>query len=86
MEMSFHNPPLDHVKGSCMTANGLACIFPFQHQGKTYDKCVKAGNKSWCATKVHAIERFDWDYCDNVTCSDGGANLNQVLWKSRIDY
>ena len=56
-----------------MTANGLACIFPFQHQGKTYDKCVKAGNKSWCATKVHAIGRFDWDYCDNVTCSDGGA-------------
>ena len=76
MKISFTKNQLYHFTGSCKAANGMACIFPFQYQGKTYDKCAKAGNNGipWCVTKVHAFGRFDWYNCDNVTCTDGGVS------------
>jgi len=50
----------DHGEGS-------VCIFPFQHRGRTYNKCTKAGrSQPWCATSYEGRSKRarSWGYCD----------------------
>ena len=50
------------------------CVFPFKHNGKTYNSCATAidGNGAYCATKVDSngnLVKDNWsrcnEYCDN---------------------
>ncbi len=56
----------------------VECVFPFTHEGTTYDSCTadgSAGGSKWCATKVDAdgnmVENF-WGECDMSTCREDG--------------
>ena len=59
----------------CTTKKGNACVFPFNYQGKSYDKCTSDGqmsNKIWCATTKDSNGYYDdWDYCNVETCTEG---------------
>ena len=50
--------PVEDNKLVCTTVGGpspnLPCIFPFKHNGVTYNSCTTATlGKSWCSTETH---------------------------------
>ena len=50
---------------------GMPCIFPFEYEGKKYEKCTKVqSEKFWCATDVDEDGKYidgskSWGYCEN---------------------
>ncbi|XP_078344241.1 uncharacterized protein LOC144629870 [Oculina patagonica] len=54
-----------------VTGDPSQCVFPFDYDGKTYNKCTYAGGESrpWCAYD-REYSRGRWDYC---VCSEGEA-------------
>ncbi|XP_062381919.1 uncharacterized protein LOC134069825 [Sardina pilchardus] len=52
-------------------ANGAVCVFPFQHKGKWYSKCISIGhNKPWCATTDNYARDKKWGECTVKDNSD----------------
>jgi len=52
--------------------SGTPCVFPFVHEGETYNTCAIQDGKAWCPTKVSAEDNTvvdgHWTFCDcNVT-------------------
>ncbi|XP_078374929.1 epididymal sperm-binding protein 1-like [Oculina patagonica] len=52
--------------GAKVTGDPRNCVFPFNYDGKTYNKCTYAdsgNNYPWCAyDRVYSWLR--WDYCE----------------------
>ena len=49
----------------------MPCIFPFEYEGKKYEKCTKVQSENfWCATDVDEDGKYidgskSWGYCEN---------------------
>ena len=59
---------------ACMTTTGEPCIFPFKHDGISYDSCTTIDDiEDWCAISVKPDESVDErGFClkTNPACSD----------------
>ena len=65
----------------CRTENGQKCIFPFNYEGTTYDKCTSDDNdQPWCAYEVDSsgtLIEDEWGNCDAAcTCPLGWRGEN----------
>jgi len=52
---------------ACVPA-GTPCVFPFVHEGETYNSCAIQDGKAWCPTKVspddNTVVEGHWTFCD----------------------
>ncbi|XP_047145950.1 uncharacterized protein LOC101235957 [Hydra vulgaris] len=50
--------------GDVMTESNNRCKFPFKFEGKLHNKCLKDGDKYWCATDLKSDLTYNsWDNC-----------------------
>merc|ERR1712013_969854 len=52
----FSNCPEDTPDlPSCTAESGASCVFPFRHEGITYDSCASTDllSSAWCSTSTH---------------------------------
>ena len=57
--------------------NAQDCVFPFKHNGKTYQSCATSidGNGPYCATKVDSngnMVKDKWARCNKYCNTDRG--------------
>ncbi|XP_053150803.1 cation-independent mannose-6-phosphate receptor [Hemicordylus capensis] len=51
-----------------VTEMDTPCVFPFQYNGKRYDKCIsEKGERPWCPTTADFKRDRAWGFCANVT-------------------
>ena len=70
---------LDKISNECLGENGEPCIFPFNYQGQTFDKCTtfdaNAG-KAWCAVAVNENgDMSSWKNCIMSSCQGMNAEI-----------
>jgi len=56
----------------------MVCSFPFKHEGKTYNKCIRKGSKTgapWCTVDAKTGK---WGYCNARNCKAAGVELEQT--------
>uniref|UniRef100_A0A8C5SQA2 Insulin like growth factor 2 receptor n=1 Tax=Laticauda laticaudata TaxID=8630 RepID=A0A8C5SQA2_LATLA len=50
-----------------VTEKGELCVFPFQYNGKNYDRCTAEGREHpWCATTDNLGRDQKWGFCVNA--------------------
>ncbi|XP_061480276.1 cation-independent mannose-6-phosphate receptor isoform X2 [Rhineura floridana] len=60
------------------TEMGELCVFPFQYNGRSYDKCIQEGQKQlWCATTDNFERDKKWGFCVN----DNGHRESTIIFK-----
>uniref|UniRef100_A0A8C5WXI9 Insulin like growth factor 2 receptor n=1 Tax=Laticauda laticaudata TaxID=8630 RepID=A0A8C5WXI9_LATLA len=61
-----------------VTEKGELCVFPFQYNGKNYDRCTAEGREHpWCATTDNLGRDQKWGFCVN----EAGQRESTIIFK-----
>ncbi|XP_013921730.1 PREDICTED: cation-independent mannose-6-phosphate receptor [Thamnophis sirtalis] len=61
-----------------VTEKGELCVFPFQYNGKSYDRCIAEGQaRPWCATTDNLGRDQKWGFCVN----EAGQRESTIIFK-----
>ncbi|ETE64374.1 Cation-independent mannose-6-phosphate receptor [Ophiophagus hannah] len=61
-----------------VTEKGELCVFPFQYNGKSYDRCIAEGREHpWCATTDNLGRDQKWGFCVN----EAGQRESTIIFK-----